>query len=246
MRRAVLAVKTHHHDRSVCAGLQLLSSFEHSARSSRRCLPVSVVHAANTTAVQSPVVHGKRKRRDSICTAAAAVTALGAVQQQEETAVDLEHSDDLDLQRAAELLYALSRYKPTGLADGPASLMQVKPYNAAAVQHALDHGTELLASLSVRQLSNMAAALAAAGHVDSSFMQRLGHTAAQQLQGAPAPDHHVAALAELKTICFLAVACARMGLLHVELLECLAVRGEHHHSALQMESGNMQTHDFRP
>jgi hypothetical protein len=126
---------------------------------------------------------------------------------------------------AKYVLVSLSRYTPTGLVDGPASLSQVLPYNAAEVQHALQHGSYLLPRLSAHRLANIAAALAAAGHLDKPFMQRLGSHAARRLATAAAPVDSAKAGLQMRAACFLAVAYARQGLLHEELLQQVAVTG---------------------
>jgi hypothetical protein len=127
------------------------------------------------------------------------------------------------------VLLSLGRYTPTGLSDGPASLSQVLPYNATEVQHALQHGSYLLPLLTAHRLANIAAALAAAGHVDAAFMQRLGNHAARRLQKAAATaaaptDSSVTAL-QMRAACFLAVAYSRLGLVHEQLLQQVAVTG---------------------
>jgi hypothetical protein len=125
------------------------------------------------------------------------------------------------------VLLSLGRYTPTGLSDGPASLSQVLPYNAAEVQHALQHGSYLLPRLTAHRLANIAAALAAAGHLDRPFMQRLGSHAAKRLRiaAAAAPRDASEAALQMRAACFLSVAYARLGLVHEELLQQVAVTG---------------------
>jgi hypothetical protein len=137
---------------------------------------------------------------------------------------------------AKHVLLSLGRYTPTGLSDGPASLSQVLPYNAAEVQHALQHGSYLLPRLSAHRLANIAAALAAAGHLDKAFMQRLGSHAAQRLRTAAAPQDSSKAALQMRAACFLAVAYARLGLIHEELLQQVALTGVVH-SAVRVGLG---------
>jgi hypothetical protein len=93
------------------------------------------------------------------------------------------------------------------------------------VQHALQHGSYLLPRLSAHRLANIAAALAAAGHLDTPFMQRLGSRAAQRLRTAAAPQDSSKAALQMRAACFLAVAYARLGLVHEELLRQVAIIG---------------------
>jgi len=122
-------------------------------------------------------------------------------------------------------LTCLSQYTPTGLSDGPASLTQVCPYNAAAFHQALQQGAQLLPKYLPAQLANIAAALAAAGHRDEAFMDRLGSEAVRQLQTAGTPNDQAGSLGQLRSISYLAAAFARLGLVHAELFTELAVQG---------------------
>lgn len=189
-----------------------------------RVLQVHKPVAAYWLCSSGPASDGKREQHNYTLRAAAAVTAPQAIEHPADTA-EISADVNQDTHDAYEVLQSLSWYSPTGLSDGPASLTQVRPYNAAEVQHALDHGVTLLHLFSPKRLSNIAAALAAAGHLDRPFMEHLGHEAAQQLKAAPAAGDHVTALAELKCTCFLSVAYARLGVVHVDLMECIALRG---------------------
>lgn len=104
--------------------------------------------------------------------------------------------------------------------------LQVRPYDATEVQQALDHATHLLPKLGLQQMSNIVGALAAAGHYDSTFMQRLGDAAAARLRATPRLMQHTQGLQAFRIICWLAVGFSRLGVLHVDLLEQIALYGE--------------------
>lgn len=104
--------------------------------------------------------------------------------------------------------------------------LQVRPYDATDVQQALDHATLLLPKLGLQQMSNIAGALAAAGHFDSAFMQLLGDAAAARLRATPRLMQHTQGLQAFRIICWLAVGFSRLGVLHVDLLEQIALYGE--------------------
>lgn len=75
-------------------------------------------------------------------------------------------------------------------------------------------------------MSNIACALAAAGHLDDPFMQLLGDAAATRLKGAPRVTDHVQGLRALRILCWLSVGFARLGVLHAGLFEQVALYGE--------------------
>lgn len=129
--------------------------------------------------------------------------------------------------QAVNLLYALGRYQPTSLADGPGSLARVAPYDAAGFAAALAAAPAVLHHFSAAQLSAIAAALAAAGHMQpADLWPALSEAAARALQASAPPCTRQGALAELKTLAWLSTALARTGQRDVSLLEQLALRGE--------------------
>lgn len=167
--------------------------------------------------------HGRRccSSSSAIATAPASALAQHLDQQQGINGVPL----TLEQAQALNVLRSLAQYVPTGLSDGPASLCRVLPYNAAKYQHALQHGAALLHMFSTYKLSNIAAALAAAGHEDEPFMARLGNEAARQLLAIPAAQDNASAVAQLRAISSLAVAYARLGFQHKELFTQMALSG---------------------
>lgn len=80
--------------------------------------------------------------------------------------------------------------------------------------------------MGLQQLSNLTGALAAAGHLDHGFMQQLGDAAAARLQAVPKVVQHTQGLRAFRIICWLAVGFSRLGVLHVGLMEQVAVYGE--------------------
>jgi hypothetical protein len=124
---------------------------------------------------------------------------------------------------AAGLLRRLSLYVPRGpresvFGDGPAALARLQPYRRQEFEAALRDGRGELESLSLRQLAGVASALAAARHEDAAFMTELGNAAVARLRSMwPA--------AEWGPVCHLALAYARLALLHAPLMEALAAAG---------------------
>jgi hypothetical protein len=103
---------------------------------------------------------------------------------------------------------------------------QVRPYNATEVQAALQYAMQHLPSLYLQQLSNIAGALAAAGHLDPAFMQELGDAAAAKIKAQPHVVDQAGGLRAFRTLCWLAVGFSRLGVLHPELMEQIALYGE--------------------
>jgi hypothetical protein len=106
--------------------------------------------------------------------------------------------------------------------------MQIRPYNTPEVQAALQHAMQqqLLSKLDLQQLSNMAGALAAAGHLDHAFMAQLGETAAAAVKAQPRLLQHTHAMCAFRSLCWLAVGFSRLGVLHAGLMEQIAVYGK--------------------
>lgn len=103
---------------------------------------------------------------------------------------------------------------------------QVRPYNATEVQAALQYAMQRLPALDLQQLSNIAGALSAAGHLDPEFMQQLGSAAAVKIKAQPLEVDQAAGLRAFRTLCWLAVGFSRLGVLHPELMKQIALYGE--------------------
>lgn len=105
--------------------------------------------------------------------------------------------------------------------------VQVRPYSASQVEAALQHAMQqqLLPKLDLQQLSNIACALAAAGHLKITFMQHLGDIAAAQIRSAPRLLQPAQSLKAFRALCWLAVGFARLGVLHPQLMEQIALYG---------------------
>lgn len=103
--------------------------------------------------------------------------------------------------------------------------LQVRPYNAAEVEGALQHATQQLHTLDLQQLSNIAGALAAAGHHNAAFMQQLGDAAAARLRAAPRLLQPADSLRAFRALCWLAVGFSRLGVVHPRLMEQVALYG---------------------
>jgi hypothetical protein len=106
------------------------------------------------------------------------------------------------------------------------STLQVRPYNATEVEAALQHASAQLHKLDLKQMSNLAAALSAAGHLNAQFMQQLGGAAAAKLKAAPRFLQPAQSLSAFSAICWLAVGYSRLGVLHPGLMEQVALYGE--------------------
>lgn len=102
----------------------------------------------------------------------------------------------------------------------------MRPYNASEVEAALQHAATQLHKLNKQQMSNLAAALAAAGHLNAPFMQQLGDEAAAKIKAAPRFLQPAQSLNAFRAICWLAVGYSRLGVLHPGLMEQVALYGE--------------------
>ncbi|GBG00548.1 hypothetical protein Rsub_13313 [Raphidocelis subcapitata] len=162
-----------------------------------------------------PPPWGSAARRSGAAALPRLRAGLGAAQ-----AAGDEGEDDAAAAAARLLLRRLSLYVPRGprdsvFGDGLAALARAQPYRRAEFEAALRDGRSELASLSLRQLAGIASALAAARHVDAPFMAALGDAAVAVLR-ASWPG------AEWGPVCHLALAYARLGLLHEPLMAALA------------------------
>lgn len=103
--------------------------------------------------------------------------------------------------------------------------LQVRPYNTAEVEGALQHASQQLHTLDLQQLSNIAGALAAAGHHNAAFMQQLGDAAAARLRAAPRLLQPADSLRAFRSLCWLAVGFSRLRVVHPRLMEQVALYG---------------------
>lgn len=210
--------------------------------------PAASMHADSSTSTSPPANDPQRGSDSAHCGASSGAGSSN----QEAGAVSGPRAPRMRTRpsEAERVLRALGRYAPTGLWDGPTSLLKYMAVDAGVLRGALAEGAPLLRRRSLRQLAGIAGGVAASGQRHAGFeaaleeavIVRLDELISELLALASQPSQQAGSGGRggaqqppllagrgsnpWSDVCYLAASAARLGARQPQLWERLAAAGE--------------------